>query len=82
MSLIIDWKLAYSRQGHTTDVKSFLKNGVRPTLTPILISYFQGRQMKVKWHSLVSKTRMLPGGGAMGAFLGSWEFLSQRMTSL
>ena len=33
--------------------------------------------MKVKWHSLVSNTRKLPGGGAMGASLGNWEFVSQ-----
>ena len=33
--------------------------------------------MKVKWHGLVSNTRKLPGGGAMGASLGNWEFLSQ-----
>ena len=75
--MFIDWKQAYSRQCHTLGVKSFLKNGVRPALIPILISYFQDREMKVKWHGLVSNTRKLPGGGAMGASLGNWEFLSQ-----
>ena len=33
--------------------------------------------MRVKWHSKMSKPRKLPGGGAMGASLGNWEFLSQ-----
>ena len=52
-------------------VESFLTNGVRP------ISYFQDRQMRVKWHGELSQPRKLPGGGAMGANLGNWEFLSQ-----
>ena len=33
--------------------------------------------MRVKWHGKLSTSRKLPGGGAMGANLGNWEFLSQ-----
>ena len=33
--------------------------------------------MRVKWHGELSEPRKLPGGGAMGASLGNWEFLSQ-----
>ena len=33
--------------------------------------------MRVKWHGKISKPRNLPGGGAKGANLGNWEFLSQ-----
>ena len=33
--------------------------------------------MRVKWHGKMSQSRRLPGGGAMGASLGNWEFLSQ-----
>ena len=36
----IDWKQAYSRQSHILGVKSFLANGVRPSLIPLLVSYF------------------------------------------
>ena len=75
--MFVDWKQAYSRQCHTLGVKSFIKNGVRPALIPILISYFEDRQMKVKWRGKISKSRNLPGSGAMGANLGNWEFLSQ-----
>ena len=75
--MFIDWKQAYSRQCHTLGVKSFIKNGVRPSLIPILISYFENREMRVKWHGQLSKPRKLPGSGAMGASLGNWEFLSQ-----
>ena len=75
--MFIDWKQAYSRQCHTLGVESFLKNGVRPSVIPLLISYFQDRQIHVKWHGQLSEPRKLPGGGAMGASLGNWEFLSQ-----
>ena len=33
--------------------------------------------MRVKWHGEMSGSRNLPGGGAMGATLGIWEYLSQ-----
>ena len=33
--------------------------------------------MRVRWHGKLSESRNLPGGGAMGASLGNWEFLSQ-----
>ena len=77
LCLFIDWKQAYSRQCHTLGVKSFIKNGVRASLIPLLISYFQDREMRVRWHGKLSAPRQLPGGGAMGATLGNWEFLSQ-----
>ena len=77
LCMFVDWKQAYSRQCHTLGVQSFLKNGVRPSLIPVLISYFEDREMRVKWHGKMSKPRKLPGGGAMGASLGNWEFLSQ-----
>ena len=54
-----------------------MKNGVHPSLIPLLISYFEDRQMRVKWHGKLSTPRNLPGGGAMGASLGNWEYLSQ-----
>ena len=39
LCMFIDWKQAYSRQCHILGVKSFIKNVVRPSLIPILISY-------------------------------------------
>ena len=77
LCMFVDWKQAYSRQCHTLGVESFINNGVRPSLIPILISYFEDRQMRVKWHGKLSGPRKLPGGGAMGASLGNWEYLSQ-----
>ena len=55
--------------------------GVRPSLIPTLINYFQGRQMFVKWHGKHSKSRKLNGGGPQGGTLGILEFLSQSNTN-
>ena len=73
----VDWRQAYSRQCHQLGIQSFIRNGVRPALIPLLTSYCQGRQLRVKWRSQLSKPRDLPGGGAMGATLGNLEFGSQ-----
>ena len=73
----MDWQQAYSRQSHILGVQSFAKNGVRPSLLPILTNYFQSREMRVKWQGKLSKPRQMPGSGAMGSTLGNWEFDSQ-----
>ena len=75
--MFIDFRQAYSRQCHTLGLQSFIKNGVRHSLIPILTSYFEGREMRVKWHGKLSAPQNLPGSGAMGSSLGNWEFLSQ-----
>ena len=77
LCLFVDWRQAFSRQDHTLGINSFKKNGVRPSLLPLLISYFQQRKMRVKWKNTFSEVRQLPGSGAMGASLGIWEYLSQ-----
>ena len=73
----VDWRQAYSRQCHLIGMQSFKQNGVRPSLLPILASYFQNRELQVKWKGQLSQPRKLPGGGAMGATLGNIEFRSQ-----
>ena len=42
---LIDWKQAFDRQSPTMGIKSFVKNGVRKSLVPLLINYFEDRQM-------------------------------------
>ena len=63
---MIDWSQAFDRQSHQLGIKSFIKNGVRPALIPIMISFFQDRKMKVKWNGKTSSERMLNGGGPQG----------------
>ena len=77
LATLVDWKQAFPRQCPKLGVQSFLKNGVRPSLIPVLISYFQGRKMKVKWHGQLSSSRNLNGGGPQGSTFGIWEYLAQ-----
>ena len=74
---MVDWKQAFDRQSHKLGIQSFIENGVRPSMIPILLSFFQNRHMKVKWKGLLSKVRALPGGGPQGGTLGIEEYLSQ-----
>ena len=74
---MIDWKQAFDRQSHRLGIQSFIDNGVRSSMIPILLNFFQDRQMKVKWRGLLSKVRALPGGGPQGGTLGIEEYLSQ-----
>ena len=48
LASLIDWKKAFPMQCPTLGVKSFIKNGVRASLIPIIASFFEGRHMKVK----------------------------------
>ena len=77
LCLFIDYQAAFSRMSHNLGVKSFIDNGVRASLIPSLISYYENREMYVKWHGKLSSKRKMPGSGAMGATFGILEFLSQ-----
>ena len=61
----------------TLGVQSFVNNGVRSSIIPLLIKYFQDRRMIVKWHGVESTERTLNGGGPQGALWGILEYLSQ-----
>ena len=74
---MVDWSQAFDRQSHKLGVQSFIDNGVRPALIPILINFFQDRKMRVKWKGNVSTFRKLNGGGPQGGTLGIEEYLSQ-----
>ena len=74
---LIDWNNAFPRQCPKLGIESFVNNGVRPSLIPVLVNYFQNREMTVKWHGVKSDVRDLPGGSPQGASLGVWSFLSQ-----
>ena len=77
LATLVDWKEAFPRQCPKLGIESFIQNGVRPALIPLMINFFQGRQMKVKWHGQLSEVRDLKGGGPQGSTFGIWEYLSQ-----
>ena len=72
-----DWKQAFNRQDATLVIKSLQRNGVRSSLLPIAMSFFENRRMKVKWHSVLSETKPLDGGGPQGSSWGVISYLSQ-----
>jgi hypothetical protein len=78
---MIDWNNAFPRQCPKLGVESFMKNGVRPALIPLLINYFQDRKMSVKWHGCRSIPKDIKGGRPQGATLGLLEYLSQSNNS-
>ena len=74
---LVDWAQAFDRQCPKQGIQSFIKNGVRKSIIPVLISYFQDRKMKVKWKNQLSSSRDLPGGGPQGSSIGLIEYDSQ-----
>ena len=74
---LIDWDNAFPRQCPKLGIQSFLKNGVRPSIIPVLISFFQDRTMSVRWHEKCSVPRDVNGGGPQGATLGLLEYVCQ-----
>ena len=79
---LYDWRQAFDLQCPKLGLESFIRNGVRPALLPLLKNYFQNRKMVVKWHGLVSSTRNLNGGGPQGGNFGIIEYLSQTNNNL
>ena len=69
LATFVDWKDAFPNQCPALGIKAFLDCGVRPSLIPVLISYFQNRTVVVKWHGKESQPQEVPGGGPQGAYL-------------
>ena len=77
LATFVDWKQAFPRQCPTLAIKSFIKNGVRPALIPIIMSFFENRRMMVKWHGVLSHLKKLKGGGPQGSTFGVLSYMSQ-----
>ena len=81
LATVIDWRKVFPMQDHTLGVKSFIRNGVRASLIPILASFFERRSMRVAWRGKLSSERPLPGSGPQGSSWGILEYLSQSNNS-
>ena len=55
----IDWKQAFPRQCPTQGVQSWIDNGVRPVLVPVLADFFRDRVKSVRWHGVTSSERTI-----------------------
>ena len=73
---LIDWKEAFPRQCHKLGVEAFMEMGVRTSLIPALINFFQDRRMAVKWHGQLSELKQLNGSGPQGSTIGLLEYLA------
>ena len=56
---------------------SYIENGARPSLIPLIASFLENRRMRVKWHGKESSERSLPGSSPQGSNFGILEYLSQ-----
>ena len=56
IATLVDWSKAFPRLDSTLGINSFIENGVRPSLIPIIMSFFENRRMCVKWHGEVQPT--------------------------
>jgi hypothetical protein len=74
---LIDWNSAFPRQCSKLGVQSFIKNGVRASMVPLLVNYVQDLQMSVTWHGFSSVPSKINEGGPQGATLGIPEYISQ-----
>ena len=74
---LIDWNNAFPRQDPKLGIESFIRNGVRPALIPVLVNYFQDREMSVTWHGCQSAPRKMAGGGPQGVTIWLLEYLAQ-----
>ena len=77
IATMVDWAKAFPRLDSTLGIQSFIENGVRPSLMPIIASFFEDRRMRVKWHGCLSSERDLPAGGPQGSNFGILGYLSQ-----
>ena len=77
IATLVDWRKAYPMLDHTLGVKSFIENGARPSLIPLIASFLENRRMRVKWHGKESSERSLPGSSPQGSNFGILEYLSQ-----
>ena len=78
---LIDWSQAFDRMSHQLGIKAFIDNGVRPSLIPYLMSYFQDRKMVVKWNGpTFGLLEYLANQTTTQIFLVHWKNLNSLMT--
>ena len=77
LATFIDWKDAFPNMCPKLGIEAFQKCGVRSSIIPVLISYFQGRSIIIKWHGTQSKPKPVNGGGPQGGQLGNLEYGAQ-----
>ena len=57
LAQFIDWSQAFDRQCPTMALQSFIDNGVRKSLIPVLADYFTNRKMVIKFNRMESEAK-------------------------
>ena len=79
---MIDYKHAFENQSHILGIQSFVRNGVRKSLIPVLINFYSKRKLIIKWKNGYSTPREVTGGSPQGITSGFLEFFSQSCKSM
>ena len=70
LATFVDWKDAFPNQCHTLGIQAFINCGVRSSIIPVLMDFFRGRSLIVKWHGTTSEPINVNGGGPQGGYFG------------
>jgi hypothetical protein len=71
----VDWANAFARGDPTTTIQKFLILGLRPSIVPLLIDYFTGRKMTVKFNTGRSSIINLIGSFPEGSLIGQDSYV-------
>ena len=75
MALFVDFSAGFNRVMHSKIIEILAKLQVPGWLLKIMISYFKGRKLKIRFKGLISKEKDLNAGVGQGCLLGLWCFL-------
>ena len=63
---MVDYAQAYEMQSHNLGVESFITNGVRKCLVPVLVNFFSDQKIIVKWNREYSSPHTVAAGSLQG----------------
>ena len=71
----VDWASAFARGDPTTTITKFINLGLRPSLAPLLIDYFNDRKMTCQYNTAKSSIMKLVGGFPEGSLVGQDAYI-------
>ena len=75
MAIFVDFAQGFNRVLHSKIIEILEKMKVPGWLLRIMVSYFTGRNLKVRFKDLISENKKLNAGLGQGCLLGLWCFL-------
>ena len=75
LATMIDFSKAFNRQNHNLLITILSDMNVPGWLLKIVIGFLSDRELVLRYKNIMSKSKMLPGGGPQGTILGLFLFL-------